>query len=275
MASQTLAPNSRNRLIGRGYLVFSRHDAAGDGTRAAFTPFGNCPDFTITTDVTSTENKSSMHSDSRVLDEINTEVTVTLSMSCQEFNQRNLALALLGDEGSYTQTVQTAASVELVNTSAGGIVLGAVYDVGFYNISALVLHDETNSAALVEGTDWEWVPGGEIAGAIRILPDGNATAGDTLTATVTAPAITAGSVASIAGGAESDIKGTLYFYGDPAYGPKTDVKAWKVSVKPQDAVALIGTQDIGTFRLSMKVLDDSAGLYGGSASFPLYRVIQP
>lgn len=271
MASQTLAPSSNNRLIGRGYLVFARHTAAGDGGRADFTPFGNCPDFTITTEATSTENKSSMHSDSRVLDEINTEVTVTMSMSCQEFNQRNLALALLGDEGSYTQSIATAQAVVL-STS---LVLGGVYDIGYLNPSALVLNDETSSAALVQGTDWEYVPGGSISGAIRVLPGGNATAGDTLTATVTAPAITSGAVATIAGGAESDIKGTLYFYGDPAYGPKTDVKAWKVSVKPQDAVALIGTQDIGTFRLTMKVLDDSDGLYGGSASFPLYKVIQP
>lgn len=275
MATQTTAPNSRNRLIGRGYLVFSRHDAADDGTRAAFTPLGNCPDFTISTEVTSTENKSSMHSDSRVLDTINVSSTVTFSMSCQEFNQRNLAMALLGDEADYTQTVATGASVELVNTTDGGIVLGAVYDIGYYNITSLSLADQTNSGPLVEGTDWEWVPGGEIAGAIRILPDGNATAGDTLTATVSAPAIVSGEMAAIQGGAETKINGTLYFYGDPAYGPKIDVKAWKVSVKPQDAIALIGTNDIGTFRLTLTALDDSSGIYGGSDDYPLYKMVMP
>lgn len=270
MASQTTAPNSRNRLIGRGYLTFARHDEADDGTRADFTPLGNCPDFTITTDVTSTENKSSMHSDSRTLDDINVSKKVSFSMSCQEFNQRNLALALMGSEASYTQTIATGATVAL----SEALILGGVYDIGYYNHTVLVLNDETNSGDLVEGTDWEYIPGGEITGAIRILPDGNATPGDALTATVTAPAISAGEIAAI-GGNTTKINGTLYFYGDPAYGPKIDVKAWKVSVKPQDAVALIGTQDIGTFRLTLTALDDSAGLYGGSDDYPLMQVIQP
>lgn len=268
MPSQTAAPSSNNRLLGRGKWYFGRFN-----TDDAFTHYlclGNAPEGQMSLAVQKLLNRSSMHHDNRILDEILTETDLSVSVSTQEFNRANLALGLLGTEAYLTQLVKSSSAVAIVADTDGGIVPGATYSLGYRNVAVTVVSDGTNTGV----ANVDYILDAD-AGNLEIPVGSNLVAGETLTVTFSATAITGTSVPIVQLATETRIRGKLMFIGDPAYGPGIELYGWNVSVSPSDAIALIQGNALGTMRLNFTFMDDSAGLYGGSASEPIGRLIFP
>jgi len=95
--------------------------------------------------------------------------------------------AFLGDIVETNQAIATAEPV----TVAGTLVKeGSIVDIGYYNTTILVVQDVTDLITYVEGTDYNF---DAKSGYITIIPSGDGgsiTTGDVLHLTVTAPAIT-------------------------------------------------------------------------------------
>jgi hypothetical protein len=259
MAYASPAPSSSNRLIGRGSALLA---AINPSTlvRGNFVHVGNTPDFTLQTETREVENKSFMHSDSRVLDIITIETKARFRMGTQEFSLANVRYALMAAAATYTQ-----AATPVVAEPLGDVELGAFYPLDKRYPSTLTLSD---GGSLTEGEDWILWDAAE--SLVYIPPTSGATVGEPLTASYTPSAVTDAPI--LYGAQQTSWFVSCRFYGDPAYGAKWNLAGWKGRIKPQDALALIGGEDIGKLSLEITMLDDSLGLYGGSQASPLYSM---
>lgn len=75
----------------------------------------------------------------------------------------------------------------------------------------------------------------------------------------------------IEGGTLNTQEATIMFAADNAAGPNWDATFFRVSLTPEGPLGLI-SQEFGTWALTAKLLDDSAGDFGGSAASPLYKL---
>jgi hypothetical protein len=66
---------------------------------------------------------------------------------------------------------------------------------------------------------------------------------------------------------------SIMFAADNAVGPNQDALFFRVSLTPDGELGFI-SEDWGTWSLSGKLLDDSAGAYGGSVDSPLYELTE-
>ncbi len=252
MTTPQIAPNAANLLLGRGALYFDRF-AAGTTTRQGEVHLGNVTKLEITTSDELKEKYSSMVSTSALLKSVNVKRTVEAKLTADEFSLANIALALMGSEGTLSQT-SGSATTEVITTSAKH---GRWYPLAKRNVSAVLITGK------VEGTDFEV---DETTGRVYITPTGTITEGST----VTVASYSYGTIdyKSIVGANANVIEGYLRFIGDPAAGPVFEVEIWRVQVTPDGAFGLI-TEDYGNFSLTLKVLDDSAN----HATEPYYRIL--
>jgi hypothetical protein len=153
---------------------------------------------------------------------------------------------------------------------SAAVELGGIYrlaKLGPYTAGP-TFQEAAGPTALVLGTDYE-VLNADL-GIIRILEAAvNIADGDTLEASYTPTAYTAGQLVQIVGGTVNTIEGALMFVGDPSTGPRELLEVWRVAVDPNGALPLIN-EDFAEFNLTMEVLDDSAN----HAAAPLYQLTE-
>jgi alpha-glucosidase (family GH31 glycosyl hydrolase) len=252
MTTPQIAPNAANLLLGRGALYFDRF-ASGTMNRQGEVHLGNVTKLEITTTDEAKEKYSSMVSTSALLKSVNVKRTVEVKLTADEFSLANMALALMGSEGTLTQAASTAAD-ETVTTSAKH---GRWYPLAKRNVSSVVITGK------VEDTDYQV---DAETGRIYIIPGGAITEGST----VTVASYSYGTIdyKTIVGANANVIEGYLRFIGDPATGPEFELEVWRVQAQPDGAFGLI-TEDYGNFSLTLKVLDDSAN----HATEPYYRLL--
>ncbi len=92
--------------------------------------------------------------------------------------------AFLGDLVSSDQTAVTDQAVVVSGTEVKG---GYIVDIGYYNATTVLVQDESDTTTYVEGTDYSF---DAKSGYITIIEGGGISDGDVLHLTVTAPAIT-------------------------------------------------------------------------------------
>ncbi len=252
MTTPQIAPNAANLLLGRGAVYFDRF-AAGTITRQGEVHLGNVTKLEITTTDEVKEKYSSMVSTSALLKAVNTKRTVEVKLTADEFSLANMALALMGSEGTLTQAASSATD-ETITTSAKQ---GRWYPLAKRNVSSVVITGK------VEGTDFTV---DVETGRIYIIPGGTIADGSS----VTVASYSYGTIdyKTIVGGNANQIEGYLRFIGDPATGPEFELEVWRVQAQPDGAFGLI-TEDYGNFSLTLKVLDDSAN----HATEPFYRLL--
>jgi len=252
------APDPQNILLGKGELFFDRFNTGG--TVQGYFHLGNCSKFAINLADDLLSLNTSQDAAAGLLKRVTRKREVQISITSNEYAIESMALALMGDQGTFAQT-SSAITGEILTTNA---VNGRYYKTAGRNISSVVLTQGTVTLAQsVAYTVYD-----STAGVIKLI-----------TASTTATAITAAytraslSLDQILGATKTKVEGRLLFVPDPTTGPQMDVEVWRVAVAPGGEVGLI-SEDFGEYTLNLVALDDTAGTYGGSASMPYFRLIE-
>lgn len=265
MPSAPLAPNSDLIQLGKGQILFAPIEA---GVRGAYFHLGNSEQFEISIEADVVEKFSSQIRSAPLYKRVTRRQTTSLKIQMDEWSKENLALFLMGQVAEYTQAA-TAVTGELLTND--------VKEGGYYKFARLGPYTgitlTTGATPLVLGTDYRIVD--PILGVIQILVGApNIANDDPLTAAYTPTAYTAGTTSrdAIFGGVKSIIEGSVLFIPDPSSGLRWGCEVWRASSTPDGAIGLI-SEEFGSFTVDMAVQDDAAGVYGGSSSAPLYRMI--
>ena len=250
--------NEAYLLLGRGKLFFDRFDAAGTPTGLRF--MGECDKLEMNPSATTKEYFGMTKKASTKLAQNIIKQTHELDIQMKEYTPENMALALLGDSASFSQTLATVLDEPLTTKALPGY----VYQTAKRNLSAVTC--KTGSTSLVAGTDYEVLDA--TLGLIQVLPGTTALDGTKpLNVSYTAGAVTAAQ--QIKGGTQNKIEGKMVFIGDPVNGPAMDVQLWRVRFQPAGALAFIN-DDYGAIPLKGEVMDDSAN----HSDAPLYLITQ-
>jgi len=234
---------SKDLSLGAGKLYFDRFDKNGLPTGER--PLGNAPEFTLTTATEKKEKYSSMSAAKGLLQSVVTKITITVKTKLDYFSPANLALALMGEEGVYTQTAKNGLDAKFTKVTQG-----MFYSLGYKAVKNVVVTDTTAATTYVVAADYTV---DAKTGRIEIIVDGNIADDSDIDVTFD---IAACAMVKITGGSASKIEGYLHFVGDPSFGPAYEGEFWRVSVTPDGDLGFI-TEDWGSIGLSIEVQDDS------------------
>lgn len=252
-------PDSNNLLLGAGMLYFDRFDTSGAKTGER--PLGNCGTFTLNTTVEKVEKYSAMNKAKRLYKSVIKSIKATGKIVLDEFDPANLALALLGTEGTVTQT---AGSVTAGTPFSGVAKKGYAFKLGHFAVSDVVVKDSTGTTTYTAGTDYE-VTNAKV-GLLTILAAGSIVDASTIKCEYSYGAVT---MPKVSGATVGKIEGYLRFVGDPASGPAYLGDFWKVSVAPEGDLGWI-SDDFANFTLNIECQDDSVN----HSADPMYRVVK-
>ena len=260
-------------LLGAGQCFFAQ---ITDGVVGPMRHLGNCEALELTTTDDVLIKRSSMSAGRPIYKKINRAREQTFRVVGNEFDHHNMALMTMGHV-VYTTQAATPVVDQVLQTDVdtlGTGNLGAVLGDRYYYIGALsatAITVDIGATPLVLGTDYE-VHSADM-GVIKILPGSTLTvaAGDDLTVSYTPAVITGTAAPAVSGGTQSLIEGQFMYVADNSSGPNGIMRAWRVSITPDGALGLI-SEEFATFALNMTATDDTQGLYGGSAEFPLFVV---
>ncbi len=158
-------PSPKNLLLGAGPLYFDRFDK--DGNSTGLRHLGNVDKFTFKTDVQKVTKQSSMSAARRTYAEAAKEVNANGSLTMDEFDPANLALALFGEEGVIRQEEKN------VTDEVYTVKLGQAIRLPYYKVSDVVVRPATNTSAVV----------GEASPFTAVTSTGAVTSGGTYTGT--------------------------------------------------------------------------------------------
>lgn len=170
--------SGRTLQIGGGLLFFEEKQT--DGSYGEKVYFGPTESISVAVSNEFIEHKSTEGCVSLVDKKISIGKTADISIGSTSINPSSLARAFQGTISTDTQTAQTATAVV-----TAGVTVGAVTDLGYRGITAVVVQDATDTTTYVEGTDYELVPK---AGYLIPLVGGAISDSDVLHVAVTAPA---------------------------------------------------------------------------------------
>lgn len=258
MASETYAPSPTNCVLGKGKIYFDRFNTSG--VKTGLFELGNAKDLRASVNSTRAELNNYTTGSGGIYAEAEVSKVVTVSALVYEFNRKNIALLTSGTESSYTQTTQTVTGATLTTSAS----LGGIYKTAYRNITVTGVFQGTSTLTTASYSVWD-----STAGLIKLLTTGSATEGTALTIDYTAAAITTGQKV-VEMYAAATISGQLVYISDNSYGAQGEMWFWNCSLQPGDWEGIIG-DDFGSSTLSFKVVDDSAGAYGGSTASPYGR----
>jgi hypothetical protein len=250
-----ITTTAKDLMIGAGMLYFDRFDKEGNPTGER--PLGNATDFILTTATEKKEKYSTMSAAKGLLRSVVTKITITAKTKLDYFSPANLALALMGEEGLYTQ----AAKAGLVEDFAK-VTQGMYYNLGYKNVKSVVV--ESIPTGTVYVADVDYVLNAK-TGRIEIMVGGGIADGSDIKVAFGADACV---MTKISGGTVSRIEGYLHFVGDPTHGPAYEGEFWKVSISPDGDLGFI-TEDWGSIGLSIEVQNDSEN----HPKDPYYRLL--
>lgn len=134
-------PSAKNLLLGAGPLYFDRWDT--DGSSTGLRHLGNVEKFNFKTNVSKVTKNSSMDSARRTYAEAAKEVGATGTLTMDEFDPANLALALFGEDGVITQTAQT------ITNEVYTVKLGQAIRLPYYKVSNVVISPAITTVAAI------------------------------------------------------------------------------------------------------------------------------
>jgi len=260
-------PSSSNTLFGRGAVFFDRFTSAGV-QNGQYVHMGNCDTFTISSSVDKVTMTDYTQNTSADYASAIKKTNMTLKISGFEVSTKNMAILVLGDTTTFTQTSASVTAATLVPASLTGV-LGSYFKVSGRNVSGPTVVQGTNT--LVSGTDYEISD--SKAGLFRILPTSVTAVDSTLITVNYTQAALSGTTAVdvIRAGTTSDIKGSLLFVPNPGTGPQEEVRVWNVSLAPDGDIGLI-SDDFLKWNMTGSINSDSSGTYGGSSTDPYFRI---
>lgn len=262
------SPSPDLLTLGRGIV---RWAPIVNGVRKPWLDMGNVEQFTIATADTKLTKKSSRVAANVIYKEITSEREITVTMQGDEFDTDVMAALLQG-------------TISTVDGHAGGVVaagaevhdapgeLDVIIQTEFPLISAVVIKQGATTFTNIAtgGDDYEIVDAAR--GLIRLISaadGGDMNPAATFTVDYTYAALA--DAKRIDGGTETVVEASIHFAADNAQGPNRDGFFYRASLTADGELGFIGTE-FGTWTLKAKLLDDSAGTFGGSSTCPLYEL---
>ncbi len=259
-------PSSDNVLLGRGSIYFDRFDA--NGVKTGFRHLGNCDQFSIANASEKLEMDNYLQQTKAKYASVITSTDNTITIGGFEFDTENLALMSLGTTSTYTQAA-TAVVDEVLLAATATNIKGKYLKTAKMKITSVVL--KQGATTLVLGTDYAITDAAN--GIIQLLSTSvTVVDGTVITVSYTPVAIVSGAdVRRVAASVLAECNGQLMFVSNNTTGQNRIYQFWKVSMIPNGELAAI-SDEFAKFTLTATVLDDSAGLYGGSVSEPYYII---
>jgi len=265
-----IAPNTDNYTLGKGVVFFDQLIA---GVYQGERDLGNAPAFTFNIALEKLEHFSSRGGLKAKDKEIISQITPGLAFTLDEVNKENMALLVLGDTTTETQTGATITDEQIVAhlgrrmiTSERAISLVTVGD------------DATPTIAYVAGLASNPLANYEIStslsddaiGRILIHEDQSGCSdkiieGQTLFVDYTSDAVTYTNIAMFA---NTQVVGRLRFVADNPAGLNQELEVWSVSLTPSGDTAMIG-DDWSTLGFAGEILKDETN----HASSPYANII--
>jgi hypothetical protein len=206
-------------FLGSGDLYFNRKVS---GIDQGWILLGNATKFAIQEQSEIKERKSKMRATyGQVLDTVPLKQPGQISVTLDDINKDNLALAFMGIVSAYTQAASTATD-EAVTSAFDRYV-----DLAHRNVSMVVVKDSTSTTTYTEGTDYEV---NTRLGMIKVLSTGTITDGEVLKIGYSYGAIAGNQVQ---GGAEPLIRGAFRLDGrNFANDSLVIVDVWEATLAP-------------------------------------------
>jgi len=242
-------PDSGNIYLGAGEVWFNRFNASGNSTQ--WRHLGNVSRLEPAQSVETLEKRSAMSGARGLLKRVVTSTTSEVSMTLDEFDPENVALALLGSASAFSQSSGTATDSAIPGT----VKKGQWLDTGKLKIA--VTGVKKSGGASLNANEYEV---DSDTGMIKILSTASTVAdGDSITWSGSYAAVTSTQVQALA---NSRIEGSLRFRSaSDAVGPRYLVDFWKVAITPDGALALL-TTEFGEITLKAAVQEDTSKSIG-------------
>jgi hypothetical protein len=258
------SPSSSNVLIGRGIILFAPRVS---GVLQGYRDLGNCDVFSITPAVEFSTLKNFRNGVGADYKKVAKGTSLDVKVAGYEFDPSIISMMLFGSESALAQgsgTV-TGTSETLVGATVTGV-KGTSFQTAKRKISTVVLTQGANT--LVAGTDYDVTDA--VAGVIRILPTGS-TVVDGTAITVTY-AYAADTSAVISPASVTSVSGRMVFIPDVTTGPELEHIYWDAAMSPDGEMNFI-SEEWAKWGATVSLNDDSAGLYGGSSTYPYGKII--
>jgi hypothetical protein len=229
--------DATNALLGRGKIMMDRW-VLTNGVIAPSTKWfclGNCDDFSVGAEQDEIELPDFTSAGGQTFASSPNNTKVTGQISGFELSNDNLALSVLGD--ITTLAAQVGGAGLTANVLAADVKKGAFIKLPHREVTVTAV---AQGGALTEGIDYEVTDAR--AGYVRLVPSGTYTEGTAVTITYTAGAIAANSQTVIRAGKTGTILGSLHFLPDPKYGRAVEAQYWRVLLKPNTPLKLIGSE---------------------------------
>lgn len=212
--------------LGKGKVIFQ----AGTSFVGNYRDLGNASVFNVSVETENLEHFSSRAGTKTKDKDIVTQIKAKGTLTLDDVNVNNLKEWFFGTTIAETvQSIDPAVASDLTASLDKWVVIGK------YNITGLVVKDETDVTTYVLDTDYEV---DTKAGLLRALSSGAIGDTDVLHLTYATPALNS---YLIDGLKSSSAKGHIYFVGDPPVGKIQDIKGY-VSLKPTGDLSLIGEE---------------------------------
>lgn len=232
-------------FTGGGKLYYER--LLGDGSFEPIMYFGKTDGISFSTSVEWKEHYNSEGCTPLLDAKYPSKKTADIKFDTSEITLAMQNKAFLGD---IVQTNQNIATAEPVVVAGNLVKEGSIVDIGYYNATALVVKDATDTTTYVEGTDYTF---DAKSGYMTIVEGGGITTGDILHLTVTAPAITMNTSATMK---NSALQGRFTVITSSQTGNNYKYVFKNVSVT-QDGDFMLKGEEIGKLSFSGSALVDT------------------
>jgi hypothetical protein len=260
-------PSSSNVLVGRGIPLFAPRVG---GVLQGYRDLGNCDVFSLTPGVEFAELLNYRSGVSSIYKRVAKKTTLELKIAGYEFDSSIISLMLYGEESTLTQSSATVTAETLVAASIAAAAAGLNFQTSKRNISGVVV--KQGATTFTAGTDYEVLDAK--SGTIHVFATATIAAGTAVTVDYTAAAIVSGDkVKVVSPGKATAVEGRMLFLPNPAAGQEIEHQYWNASIAADGEQSYIA-DEFAKWSASVSLQDDSAGLYGGSASFPFGKIIQ-
>jgi hypothetical protein len=225
-------------FLGSGDLYYNR---VVNGTSQGWFRFGNATLFSIQENAEIKERISRQSATyGQVLDSVSIKQPAEISVTLDDLNYENLALAFMGDSSSVSVT-----GASVTDEAAVAPAPGASFQTAQRKISAVTVTGPAGTPTYVADTDYE-VENAEL-GLIKILAGGALSGAETLEVSYTYASMTANKVT---GGTDSSIKVALMMDGiNLADESKAMVNVLEAVMTPQNGVDFL-SEEFATLELS-------------------------
>ncbi|UUV43212.1 tail tube protein [Rhodobacter phage RcCWillis] len=224
---------SRNLTVPRGKILFAPYKT-GTQIPGAFKELGNCPEFTLTRNVSKLMHYGSQKGMKVKDEEIVTDSDLTGSVTTDDMRATNVALWMMSATSTVTQAAITSTTQNETVSKGDLIQLGrtALSPTGARNVTVTTVTSDPTGTTYVLGTDY--IVHAEL-GMVEFLASGTIADNSPIIVTYTA---TTATVTRLTMG-ETDVEGELKFVAFNPVGANNDITIPRARISPNGDMSML------------------------------------